>query len=157
MENGASGGEGQGNTHLVFEKTSLPPLKDQGEVRKAWSKNKHAQRFSCKPRAAVTDPSRTAWALMTSGDVRRFNHEQVRSAEGALRLAPLRHKWPQSRGSSWTRTRGRKAADAQQYPIKQSAKPYEGTKSSQGRTKKGSNINFISVLSAGDTLHISFQ
>lgn len=87
MENGTSGGEGQGNTSNPPHPHS-PTLKDHAEVRKARSKYKPAQRLSCKPRAAW---SKTRWALMTSGDVRRFNRDQVRSTEGALLLEALTH------------------------------------------------------------------
>lgn len=95
---------------------------------------------------------------------RRFNHDQVRSAEAALPLAALCRALRSDTNGSNPEAAAGLAQEAKKKqlthintPIKQSAKPYKGTESSGGQTQKGSNIDFISVVSAGDTLHIAFQ
>lgn len=81
METGTSGGEGQGNAHLI-----APPNPLKITARSGWRGAKTST-LSASP--ANLMPSKTRWALMTSGDVRRLNHDQVRSAEAALPLAAL--------------------------------------------------------------------
>lgn len=147
-------------THILFlTRTPTPPHPSSSVQRSRPGQEHVEQKQACSaPSSCRCDrpewSTKPLWALMTSGEYRRFNHDQVRSAEGALPAEAL----PRLNTSGPEAAAGlAQEAQKQLTHINTPSNSWQNLtkeqKTRQGQTQKGSKIDFISVLSAGDTYH----